>query len=455
MDEIAQFTCSFGKICYILASLLKMEEIMSKIITILSATLMAAGAIGGSSLTVTAPVSAAEPTGLQENTDDGIFRVMRLDPYAGMMRLKLVIPEGKTLKRVVTARPDEDRYRLMLELDAAALKVLDGGAEGLILSEFANPELMMLGQVFDNWVGFSVYDYLETGLRFLELNPADVMYVGILLQDTETGEEIRYYHKVNYRSCAHEQVIISGDIIMCEVEHGEGKSIYVPEATELTGEAPTWEEELVILAKDTVKEYFDELKALEKAKDEGGKIEVGQIEALKVKGEGMDFAKFPELSEIKAIKADFLMRVEALNSTETGTGQGTGQGTGMGQGSGHGSNQLPSSGLGVSGNSGVQSATKPQSVVEIQSASRVQSTSGSSTESEGENDARVEQVSEFGMGLSGEWVEDQEELAVPKLGGSWAERYGIALLIAGASLIGVTGWFLIGMLIKKRKRDER
>ena len=59
------------------------------------------------------------------------------------------------------------------------------------------------------------------------------------------------------------------------------------------------------------------------------------------------------------------------------------------------------------------------------------------------------------MGLSGEWVEDQEELAVPKLGGSWAERYGIALLIAGASLIGVTGWFLIGMLIKKRKRDER
>ena len=66
---------------------------MSKIIAILSATLMAAGAIGGLSLVVTAPVSAAEPTGLQENTDDGIFRVMRLDPYAGMMRLKLVIPE--------------------------------------------------------------------------------------------------------------------------------------------------------------------------------------------------------------------------------------------------------------------------------------------------------------------------------------------------------------------------
>lgn len=450
MDEIAQFTCSFGKICYILASLLKMEEIMSKIITILSATLMAAGAIGGSSLVATAPVSAvAEPTGLQENTDDGIFRVMRLDPYAGMIRLKLVIPEGKTLKRVVTARPAEDQYRLMPELDTAALRILDGNVEELILSEFANPELMMLGQVFDNWVGFSVYDYLETGLRFLELNPADVMYVGVLLQDTETGEETRYYHKVNYRSCAHEQVIISGDIIMCEVEHGAGKSIYVPEATGLTGEAPTWEEELVILAKDTVREYFDELKALEKVKDEGGKIEAGQIEALKIKGEGMDFAKFPELSEIKAIKADFLMRVEALNSAETGTGQGTGQGTGMGQGSGHESNQLPSSGLGVSGNSGAQSATKPQS------GSRVQSTSGSSTESEGENDARVEQVSEFGMGLGGEWVKDQEELAVPKLGGSWVEQYGIALLIAGASLIGVTGWFLIGMLIKKRKRDER
>lgn len=429
---------------------------MSKIITILSATLMAAGAIGGSSLVVTAPVSAvAEPIGLQENTDDGIFRVMRLDPYAGMMRLKLVIPEGKTLKRVVTARPAEDQYRLMPELDTAALRILDGNVEELILSEFANPELMMLGQVFDNWVGFSVYDYLETGLRFLELNPADVMYVGVLLQDTETGEETRYYHKVNYRSCAHEQVIISGDIIMCEVEHGAGKSIYVPEATGLTGEAPTWEEELVILAKDTVKEYFDELKALEKVKDEGGKIEVGQIEALKIKGEGMDFAKFPELSEIKAIKADYLMRVEALNSTETGTGQGTGQGTGMGQGSGHGSNQLSSSGLGVSGNSGAQSATKPQSVIEIQSGSIVQSASGGSTESEGENDAKVEQVSEFGMGLSGERVEDQEELMVPKLGGSWAERYGIALLIAGASLIGVTGWFLIGVFIKKRKRDGR
>lgn len=44
---------------------------------------------------------------------------------------------------------------------------------------------------------------------------------------------------------------------------------------------------------------------------------------------------------------------------------------------------------------------------------------------------------------------------MPKLGGSWLERYGVALLIAGASLTGVVGWFLIAVVGKKRKRDER
>lgn len=417
---------------------------MSKITTILSATLIV-GAIGGSHLVMTTVAEAAQ---LYENTDDEVLQVARVDPYAGLIRISLDIPEGKTFKRVVVARPDEDRYRLMSELDAAALGILDGDVEGLVLAETTDLGVIRPGKLVDNWVGF--YEYEGDGLRLLERNPADVMYIGLVLADAKTGVESRYYHKVNYRNCAHDQTIISEEIIMCDVKHEAWKAIYVPESIEPTDDAPTWEEELVMLAKNTVKDEFDELGALEAIKVEGGEIDAEQIETLKTKGEAMEFAKFPEMAEIQAIKEDYLTRVVALKTAETGTDQGIG---------------APS----ASGGSGTQSDTKPQSSAGAQSAAQgttqgaanlqnkaeSQSTPTVSTENTVKNDVQVEQVSEFNAGSGDKSEEDQEEVAIPKLGGSWLERYGLALIIAGASMTGVIGWLLIGLIGKKRKHDER
>lgn len=427
---------------------------MSKAKTILSAAMVMAGALGGPSL---ATMATTAPAQLHENIEDGIFRVMRLDPYAGMMRLYLTIPEGQAIKRVVTARPGDDRYRLMPELDAAALKMLDGDAEGLILKEFENPGIMVLGQTFDNWVGFSVYDYMDTGLRFFDLNPADVIYVGIVLEDVNTGEETRYYHKVDYRSCAHEQVIETGEIIMCEVEHEAGKTVYVPEASKLTTEAPTWEEELVALAKEAVKEDFDELEALEAVRVEGGKIEAKQVETLEAREKEMDFAKFPEMTAIEAMKTDYSERVAALRQVVATESEQEPQKPQKPQ-----EPQRPSV-PGISGAtdvSGVSSGSNERELVksvQVQDNStpvkRVNSEvdSRSSSAEGSEEVARVE-VSES----SAERAEESEDvMAIPKLGGSWLERYWLALVVAGASLTGVVGWFLIGVLAKKRKHNER
>lgn len=426
---------------------------MSKAKTILSAVVVMAGALGGPLATM----ATTEPVQLHENIEDGIFRVMRLDPYAGMMRLYLTIPEGQVIKRVVTARPGDDRYRLMPELDAAALKMLDGDAEGLILKEFENPGIMVLGQTFDNWVGFAVYDYMDTGLRFFDLNPADVIYVGIVLEDVNTGEETRYYHKVDYRSCAHEPVIETGEIIMCEVEHEAGKTVYVPEASGLTTEAPTWEEELVALAKEAVKEDFDELEALEAVRAEGGKIEAKQVEALEAREKKMDFAKFPEMAAIEAMKTDYSARVAALRQVVATESEQEPQKPQKPQ-----EPQRPSV-PGISGAmdvSGVSSGSNERELVksvQVQDNStpvkRVNSEvdSRSSSAKGSEEVARVE-VPES----SAERAKESEDVvAVPRLGGSWLERYWLALVVAGASLTGVVGWFLIGALAKKRKRNER
>lgn len=426
---------------------------MSKAKTILSAAMVMAGALGGPLATM----ATTEPVQLHENIEDGIFRVMRLDPYAGMMRLYLTIPEGQVIKRVVTARPGDDRYRLMPELDAAALKMLDGDAEGLILKEFENPGIMVLGQTFDNWAGFSVYDYMDTGLRFFDLNPADVIYVGIVLEDVNTGEETRYYHKVDYRSCAHEQVIKTGEIIMCEVEHEAGRTVYVPEASKLTAEAPTWEEELAALAKEAVKEDFDELETLEAVQAEGGKIEAKQVEALEARGKAMDFAKFPEMAEIEAIKTDYSVRVAALRQAVTTESEQKPQEPQKPQESQRPSVPSASGAADVSGASSGSNERELVKSVQVQDNStpvkRVNSEVDSrSSSAEGSEEVAQVEVPES----SAERAEESEDvMAIPKLGGSWLERYWLALVVAGASLTGVVGWFLIGVLAKKRKRNER
>ncbi len=426
---------------------------MSKAKTILSAAMVMAGALGGPLATM----ATTEPVQLHENIEDGIFRVMRLDPYAGMMRLYLTIPEGQVIKRVVTARPGDDRYRLMPELDAAALKMLDGDAEGLILKEFENPGIMVLGQTFDNWAGFSVYDYMDTGLRFFDLNPADVIYVGIVLEDVNTGEETRYYHKVDYRSCAHEQVIKTGEIIMCEVEHEAGRTVYVPEASKLTAEAPTWEEELAALAKEAVKEDFDELETLEAVQAEGGKIEAKQVEALEARGKAMDFAKFPEMAEIEAIKTDYSVRVAALRQAVTTESEQKPQEPQKPQESQRPSVPSASGAADVSGASSGSNERELVKSVQVQDNStpvkRVNSEVDSrSSSAEGSEEVAQVEVPES----SAERAEESEDvMAIPKLGGSWLERYWLALVVAGASLTGVVGWFLIGALAKKRKHNER
>lgn len=427
---------------------------MSKAKTILSVAMVMAGTLSGPSLSTMATTAPAQ---LHENIEDGIFRVMRLDPYAGMMRLYLTIPEGQAIKRVVTARPGDDRYRLMSELDAVALKMLDGDAEGLILNEFKNPGIMVLGQTFDNWVGFSVYDYMDTGLRFFDLNPADVIYVGIVLEDVNTGEETRYYHKVDYRSCVHEQVIETGEIIMCEVEHEAGKTVYVPEASGLTTEAPTWEEELVTLAKEAVKEDFDELEALEAMRAEGGKIEAKQVEALEARGKEMDFAKFPEMAAIEAIKTDYLARVAALRQVVATESEQEPQKPQKPQ-----EPQRPSV-PGISGATDVSGVSSGSNERELVTAVQVQDNSTSVKRANSEVNSRSssmevsEEVAQVEVSeSSAERAEESEDVvAVPKLGGSWLERYRLALVVAGASLTGVVGWFLIGALAKKRKRNER
>lgn len=426
---------------------------MSKAKTILSAAMVMAGTLGGPLATM----ATTEPVQLHENIEDGIFRVMRLDPYAGMMRLYLTIPEGQVIKRVVTARPGDDRYRLMPELDAAALKMLDGDAEGLILKEFENPGIMVLGQTFDNWAGFSVYDYMDTGLRFFDLNPADVIYVGIVLEDVNTGEETRYYHKVDYRSCAHEQVIKTGEIIMCEVEHEAGRTVYVPEASKLTAEAPTWEEELAALAKEAVKEDFDELETLEAVQAEGGKIEAKQVEALEARGKAMDFAKFPEMAEIEAIKTDYSVRVAALRQAVTTESEQKPQEPQKPQESQRPSVPSASGAADVSGASSGSNERELVKSVQVQDNStpvkRVNSEVDSrSSSAEGSEEVAQVEVPES----SAERAEESEDvMAIPKLGGSWLERYWLALVVAGASLTGVVGWFLIGVLAKKRKHNER
>lgn len=431
---------------------------MSKAKIILSAAAVMAGALGGPGLMV---MASTEPALYSENTYDEIFRVMRLDPYAGLMRLRLDIPKEQVLRRIVVARPDEDRYRLMSELDAAALGILDGNAKGLVVVE-SSLGVGVTGRVVDDWAGF--YEYDGGGLRLLKRNPADVMYAGMILQDTKTGEESRRYYKVNYRTCAHEQAIMTEEVTICDVKHADGKTVFVPETRELTGNPPTWEEELAALARETVQEDFEELEAFEAMKAGGGEIKAEQIEELKARGEKMGFAKFPEMDTIGAIKTDYLARVEALGKV-TGGGQGTqvpSQGSSqepsrepsqepeepsrIPQGSSE--SGAPSVALGVQSDFGIQSTKKVQSTKEPQVVIGVQNTDSASA---GDN-LSEDQAPKIEIDTS---AGDQEEVAVPKLGGSWLERYWLAVTVAGASLTGAVGWFLIGLVAKKRKRNER
>lgn len=422
---------------------------MSKTTTILSAAVLLAGTSGGLGAVMTPPIAVSASAGdtqLYENYYDDFFEMTRLNPNTGSVRLTFKVPEEQTLKRVVVARPGDDRYRLISELDGLALRMLDGEIEGLELSETPDSELTAWNGWFDRWVG--TWD--DLGSEFLKRNPADVMYIGLVLQDAKTGEEIKYYHKIDYRSCAHEQPILSGEIIMCEAKkHGERKAVYLPESVDIASTPPTWEEELAMLAKKTVEEDFDALEALEAVLAEGGEIEMAQIEELEERGEEMKFAKFPDITEVKAVKADYLARVEALKRV-IGNGQEVQE------------PQEPSVpvvtpvnpvGSNGSGGSGIQSTTVSQNVAPVQNVLEVQSVLGSqSTLTDLVGDAGVEALApEFGAESDAE----RTEIEVPKLGGSWWECYGTALLIAGASLAGVMGWFLIAVIGKKRKRDER
>lgn len=431
---------------------------MSKITTILSAAVLLAGTSGGlgvmpivpgSELASASASALVGDTRLYENFYDDFFEMTRLNPNTGSVRLTMKVPEGQTLQRVVVARPGDDRYRLISELDKLAPKMLDGEVEGLELSE--TPDLMVAWNGwFDRWVG--TWDDLES--EFLERNPADVMYVGLVLQDVMTGEETRYYHKIDYRSCAHEQPILSGEVIMCEAKKdGEGKAVYLPESVDNVSTPPTWEEELAMLAQKTVKEDFDALEALEAVLAEGGEIEAAQIEELETRGEGMEFAKFPDITEVKAVKADYLARVEALKRA-----------MGNGQVQEPQEPQNPSvpvvvpttpDAFDVPGGSGVQSAAASQSTLPVQSILGVQS--GLDIQSASTSPAEDVGADALAPELSAKSDAEQaeEQIGVPKLGGSWLERYGVALLIAGASLTGVVGWFLIAVVGKKRKRDER
>lgn len=432
---------------------------MSKITTILSTAVLLAGTSGGFGVmpisSMSGPVSAlAEDTQLYENFYDDTFEMSRLNPNTGRVRLTMKVAEGQTLQRVVVARPGDDRYRLISELDELALKILDGEVEGLELSETPDSEMMVWNGWFDRWVGV----WGDLGSEFLKRNPADVIYIGLILRDTKTGEETRYYHKIDYRSCAHEQPILSGEAIMCEAKkYGEEKAIYLPESVDTVSTPPTWEEELAMLAKETVKEDFDALEALEAVKAEGGEIELAQIEELETRGEGMEFAKFPDIAEVKVVKTDYLTRVEVLRRA-VGNGQ-EGQEPQEPQES-----QEPQRPQGVQGSSapvvapatsdglsgsGVQSTAVFQSTMPVQSNLGVQSTLVGPVEDTEADDL----VPDFSVESDVEQAEEQIE--VPKLGGSWLERYGWAFLIAGASLAGVVVWFLVTAIGKKRKRDER
>jgi len=428
---------------------------MPKIGTILTAGVVLMGALGAPGI-VGATSTGVGVVGLQENVYNEFFKAMRLDPNSGFLRLNLTTPEGWKVARLVVARPGEDRYRLMTELDAAAMGVLDGEAEGLELLEQENMEMIAARPMFDDWVGFNFSDYMNGGLKFLERNPADVIYVGLMLRDEKTGREEKQYYKLDYRSCAHEEAILTGERIMCDVVHEAGKSRFVPEAVDDLSEPPTWEEELVMLAKNTVKEYFDELEALEAVKAGGGEIETEQIEILKAKGEEMDFAKFPEMAEIRAIKVDYSTRVVALKTMETETDQGTTTPS-IPNDSEVQSTTKPQSGAGVQSISqgNVQDTAESQSEVKSQSVLKVQSVPVDLAGNAAKDDAQMEWASELNVESGDGQTDDQEGVAVPKLGGSWLKRYGLALLIAGASAIGVVGWFLIGIFSKKHKRSEK
>lgn len=424
---------------------------MSKVRKTLIAGVVAVATLIGPGSTLPMAVRAAgtidDISQLRENTEDEIFKVMRLDPSAGMLRLSLTIPEGRTLKRIVVARPGEDKYRLIKDLDAAAAKILDGEAEGLILNEVQNP--LVLGQTFDNWVGFAIYDYIETGVRFLERNPADVMYVGVVIGDVATDDEARYYYKLDYRSCAHQQAIIEGEIIMCEIRHEDGKLIFVPEASKITDEVPTWEGELLELAKNVVAEYFDSLEAVEAMRVEGKKIERGQIEALEDGQEKMDvmLAKFPKMREISALSDDYATRVAALKLVVEASREPSDGATEVVRPSevvGVVDKALGTIGEGVVENNAVGAPTGVTTVVAAEKDIMPRIDEG-------------EKKMEGAKASSGEEAEKRAEIAVPNLGGesTWLERYGVALLLAGAVATGVAGWFTIGMFAKKRKHKER
>lgn len=425
---------------------------MSKTTTILSAAVLLTGVFGGLGVVMASPISVSASivasgdgdAQLYENYYDDYFEMTRLNPSTGSVRLTLKVPEGRTLKRVVAARPGDDRYRLISELDELALMMLDGEVEGLELSEMPASEMTVAWNGwFDHWVG--TWD--DVGSEFLERNPADVIYIGLVMQDTKTGEETRSYHKVNYRSCAHEQAILSGEIIMCEAKVKEGRAVYLPESVDEVGTPPTWEEELATLAKKSVQEDFEALEALEAVPAEGGEIEAAQIEELEVRGEGMTFVKFPDIAEVKAVQVDYLARVEVLKRTlenEQETQEPV-------LPAAPGVTTAVSGVVEVTSSAGVQSNMEVQSAIDSQSDFSVQSdlvsiAEGVETETlMPEAEVKSENKEE----------DEQEKVTVPKLGGSWWERYGMALLIVGASLTGVIGWFLIGVLIKKRKRSER
>lgn len=438
---------------------------MSKTTMILSTAVLAAGMLGVPNVVVSRVAAMGvstianvegenEPTQLRENTNDEFFKILRLDPNAGMVRLNLTIPDGQKLKQVVAARPGEDRYRMMGELDKKALGILDGEVEGLILVETENIDAMVLGQTFDNWVGFSMYG--DEGMR--TRNPADVIYIGVTLQDTETGEEMRYYHKINYRGCAHQDVVLKGEIIMCEARHEGGKTEIFPEASEILNKVPTWEEELLELAQGAVKEYFEDLEEVEAKKAEGTEVGVSEIETLE--GESVEMkavlAKFPvEIEEIVKLGTDFETRVAVLRDENSNGVGGSTSGT---QG---GSAGAGGTGVGSTGAAPTMPLPIIPSVDVTKPTTAMTSVATAMRESDAEKDGEAsatapELVAVDATLTTGDQVDNDNGMAVPKLGGAktWLGRYGLALLIAGASIVGVMGWFLIGLIGKRRKQER-
>lgn len=424
---------------------------MSKITTILMTTGLTLGMLGTPNLVVAASPGSAE---LVENVYNDFFRPTRVDPYAGLVMLALMMPDGWDLERIVAARPAEDRYRLMSELDAAALSILDGGDERLILAEVEGLDERIQKWRFENWVGFWMHDYMTGGVKFMERNPADVIYIGVLLSETMTGTKQKYYYKIDYRDCAHQPVILSGEATTCMVENEDGKIVkIVPDFQEEMTTPPTWEEELFTLGQEEVREYLEALERLEAAQAAGERIEEGQIAALENKQTEISeqLARFPGVT-VAAIDEDYQARLaalrEALMNQETeSSGGGSVNGTTTGVTSE------------VDGGAEETETAKGASVSEVTEVTEAATVTGTSlemikpetmTENVDLPETRDEALSMEGAGETGDLKE------VPKLGGEKAEdkRYGLAVLIGGASLIGIGGWFLIGLISKKRKRQE-